>query len=195
MLVHDEGVAVIAIEAVSGGKPHEAPAILQNGSNIALREAIVGGEMSEFEVPQPSFAALSLENFQVAGGWESGSSLRGPSGSGPSSSRCGYSCQRNADPQVAARGYCECHQSESSQSTASQRYPSGVWAIAKIAREPVPGPSRWCARIGADLQRWVESQSDSPAKQDRHDKDHTLGELSSVRSGHGNTPTSISGPA
>lgn len=60
MLVHEEGVTVIAIEAISGGKPHEAPAILQNGSNIALREAIVRGEVGKFEVPHPSMATLSL---------------------------------------------------------------------------------------------------------------------------------------
>src|SRR5271165_4730145 len=33
IFVPDEGVAIIAIDAVSGGKPHEAPAILQNGNN------------------------------------------------------------------------------------------------------------------------------------------------------------------
>ena len=51
VFVYDEGVAVIAIEPVPGGKPHEAPAVLQNGNDIALREAVVGGEVGEFEVP------------------------------------------------------------------------------------------------------------------------------------------------
>ena len=68
MLVHDEGVTVIAIKAVSGGKPHEAPAILQNGSNIALRQAIVRGEMGEFEVPHQSIAALGMDILKVASG-------------------------------------------------------------------------------------------------------------------------------
>ena len=67
VLVHDEGVTVIAIEAVSGGKPHEAPAILQNGNDIALRQAIVGGEVGEFEVPHPSMAALSVDILKAAG--------------------------------------------------------------------------------------------------------------------------------
>jgi hypothetical protein len=37
VLVDDEAVPVIAIEAVSGGKPHEAAAILQNVDHVALR--------------------------------------------------------------------------------------------------------------------------------------------------------------
>ena len=59
VFVYDEGVAVIAIEAVPGGKPHEAPPVLQNGNDIALREAIVGGEVGEFEVPHHNRAARS----------------------------------------------------------------------------------------------------------------------------------------
>src|SRR4030095_4859532 len=47
VLVHDEGVTVIAIEAVSSGKPHEAPAILKNVDHIALRQAVVRGQMCE----------------------------------------------------------------------------------------------------------------------------------------------------
>src|SRR4030095_14316274 len=60
VLVDDEGVTVIAIEAIACGKPHKAPAILQNGSHVALRQAIVGGEVREFGVPHPSMAALRL---------------------------------------------------------------------------------------------------------------------------------------
>ena len=59
VLVYDEGIAVIAIEAVPGGKPHEAPAVLQNCDDIALREAIVGSEVDEFEVPHHNGAAPS----------------------------------------------------------------------------------------------------------------------------------------
>ena len=51
VFVYDEGVAVVAIEAVPGGKPHEAAMILQNSNYVALRQAILGGEVSEFEVP------------------------------------------------------------------------------------------------------------------------------------------------
>ena len=58
VFVYDEGVAVIAIKAVPGGKPHEAPAVLQNGNDIALRETIVGGEVGKFEVPHHNRAAL-----------------------------------------------------------------------------------------------------------------------------------------
>src|SRR5580704_11639084 len=59
VFVYDEGVTVIAVEAVPRGKPHEAPAVLQNGNDIALREAIIGGEVGEFEVPHQSMDVLS----------------------------------------------------------------------------------------------------------------------------------------
>ena len=75
-------ITVIAIEAVSSGKPHEAPAILQNGSNIALRQAIVGGEVGEFEVPHRSMAALGMDILKVAGGGVR-SLFSGPRGSRP----------------------------------------------------------------------------------------------------------------
>jgi hypothetical protein len=68
VLVHDEGIAVIAIEAVSGSKPHEAQAILQNGSDVALGQTIVRGEMREFEVPHLSVAALGMDFLEMAGG-------------------------------------------------------------------------------------------------------------------------------
>ena len=47
-LVYEKRIPVIAIEAVSSGKPHKAATVLQNGSDIALRQAILGGEMCEF---------------------------------------------------------------------------------------------------------------------------------------------------
>jgi hypothetical protein len=68
VLVHNESVTVIAIEAVSGGKPHEAAAILQNGSNIALRQAIVRGEMLESEVPYQSMASRGVDILKCVGG-------------------------------------------------------------------------------------------------------------------------------
>ncbi len=37
VLVYDEGVTVVAIKTVLGGKPHEALAVLQDSFNIALR--------------------------------------------------------------------------------------------------------------------------------------------------------------
>jgi hypothetical protein len=37
VLVDYKNVTIVAIEAVSSGKPHESPAILQSGSHIALR--------------------------------------------------------------------------------------------------------------------------------------------------------------
>jgi hypothetical protein len=49
---YHEGVAVIAVEALTSRKPHETPVILQYCDNIVLREAIAGGEVDEFEVPQ-----------------------------------------------------------------------------------------------------------------------------------------------
>src|SRR4030095_15504109 len=45
LLLHDEAVTVIPIEAVAGSKPHEPAAILQNVDHVALREAVVGREM------------------------------------------------------------------------------------------------------------------------------------------------------
>jgi hypothetical protein len=50
VLVNDEGIAIVAIEPVSRGKPHEAATILQNCSHITLRQAIVGSEVGEIEV-------------------------------------------------------------------------------------------------------------------------------------------------
>jgi len=49
VFVYEKGVAVIAIESIPGGKPDEAPAVLQNGNDITLREAIVGRDVSESE--------------------------------------------------------------------------------------------------------------------------------------------------
>ena len=82
VLVDDEGVTVIAIEAISRGKPHEAPAILQNGNNIALREAIVGGEVGEFEVSHPEHGRPE-RGYSESGGESSQLSLRGVHGSRP----------------------------------------------------------------------------------------------------------------
>jgi hypothetical protein len=62
VLVDDESVAVIAVEAVSGGKPHETPSILQDVDHGVLREAIGRGEMGEREVSRSSRAAVRLES-------------------------------------------------------------------------------------------------------------------------------------
>ncbi len=81
VFVYDEGVAVIAIEAVPGGKPHQAPAVLQDGNDIALREAIVGGEVSESEVPRQSMGFLRMDIPRVArNGVSSGFGVRAKSG-------------------------------------------------------------------------------------------------------------------
>jgi hypothetical protein len=48
VFVDNKGIAVIAIQAVSGCKPHETAVVLQNGNHIALREPIVGGEVRKF---------------------------------------------------------------------------------------------------------------------------------------------------
>ena len=57
VLVGDEGVAVVPIEAILGGEPHEAPAVLQDCHDTALREAIVRGEVCESEVCDQSSGA------------------------------------------------------------------------------------------------------------------------------------------
>src|SRR5579864_1316958 len=67
VFVHDERVAIIAIESVLGGKPHKAAAILQNRIDSIVGQAIGGGEVGEFEVPPRSMAALSLDILKVAG--------------------------------------------------------------------------------------------------------------------------------
>src|ERR1700751_4592360 len=64
--VYGEGVAVVTIEAVPGGKPHEAPAVLQHGDDITLRKTIVGGEVREFEVLDPSMDLRSIDILRVA---------------------------------------------------------------------------------------------------------------------------------
>ena len=61
VLVHDEAVTVIAIEAVSSGKPHEAPAVLQDIHDVALRQTMVGREMRELEVCLPATTALGVD--------------------------------------------------------------------------------------------------------------------------------------
>ena len=60
VFVYDEGVAIIAVEAFSGGKPHEAPVILQNGNNVVLSETIRAGEVGEFEVSRSRIATMSI---------------------------------------------------------------------------------------------------------------------------------------
>ena len=54
VLVRDEGVSIIAIEAITGAEPHEAAVILQNGNDIIHREAIGRGEVSKLKVARPS---------------------------------------------------------------------------------------------------------------------------------------------
>ena len=58
VLVDDERVAIVAVEALSRAKPHEPPAILQNGDDIVLGQAIFGGEVAEFEVARQRVAVL-----------------------------------------------------------------------------------------------------------------------------------------
>ena len=67
VLVYDEGVPVIAIQAVSGGKPHEAPAILENVDHVALRQAIVGGQMRESEIGSRGIDMLSGGTLSLQG--------------------------------------------------------------------------------------------------------------------------------
>ncbi len=47
---HHEAVPIIAVESVPGGEPHEALAILQDGKDPVLGQALVGGEVGEDEV-------------------------------------------------------------------------------------------------------------------------------------------------
>jgi hypothetical protein len=68
VLVHNEALAVIAIEAVSGGKPHEAATILQNVDDVALRQARVGREMSELQVCQPGVTVLGVDTLRSDSG-------------------------------------------------------------------------------------------------------------------------------
>ena len=60
VFVYDERVSIIAIETFSGGKPHEAPVILQNGNDIVLSQPIPGGEVDKSEVCQLSKGTSSL---------------------------------------------------------------------------------------------------------------------------------------
>ena len=60
VFVYDERVAIIAVEALSGAKPHETAAILQNGHDVVLCQAIFGGEVAEFEVARQRVAACRV---------------------------------------------------------------------------------------------------------------------------------------
>ena len=51
VLVSDEAVAIVPIEAISRGKPHEAPAVLQDCLDTDLRETVVRGEVCKSEIP------------------------------------------------------------------------------------------------------------------------------------------------
>jgi hypothetical protein len=68
VLVYDEGVSVVAIETVSSGEPHEAPAILKNVDHIALRQAVVRGEMCESEIAHRSIDRLRSRALTLGGG-------------------------------------------------------------------------------------------------------------------------------
>ena len=61
VFVYDERVAIISVEAFSGGKPHEAPVILQNGNDIVLGQPIPRGEVGKFQVPHSRIAAVSAD--------------------------------------------------------------------------------------------------------------------------------------
>lgn len=50
MLVNGEFVAVVFIQAVQGAEPHEPRLVLNDGGEIALRQAVVQGEVLEFQV-------------------------------------------------------------------------------------------------------------------------------------------------
>ena len=65
VLVHDERMAVVAIEAFARRKPHEAQAVLHDGEDTVLRQPIVRGEMREFQVPDRRHAALCELNGAV----------------------------------------------------------------------------------------------------------------------------------
>jgi hypothetical protein len=47
---HHERVAIVAVETLGRAQPHEAVAILHDGDDIALRQAIIGGEAPELEI-------------------------------------------------------------------------------------------------------------------------------------------------
>ena len=65
VLVHDEGVTVVAIETVPSGKPHEAPAVLQDVHDVALRQTIFSREVRELQICPRATAALRVD---TAGG-------------------------------------------------------------------------------------------------------------------------------
>nr|WP_242618306.1 hypothetical protein [Edaphobacter modestus] len=67
IFVYDKGVAVVSIKTVPGGKPHEAPTILQNGNDIALRETIVRIEVGESEIPYHDRVALNWVGLSCCG--------------------------------------------------------------------------------------------------------------------------------
>ena len=65
-MVHDERVAIIAIQSVVGGKPHEAAAILDNRVDSILGQAIVACEAGDFGAPR-CMAAPSVDILKAAG--------------------------------------------------------------------------------------------------------------------------------
>ena len=70
VLVDDEGVTVIAVEAVAGGEPHETPAILQEVDHSVLGESIGSGEMSERQISRLRMAAVG--GYRLGGVWFGG---------------------------------------------------------------------------------------------------------------------------
>ena len=67
VFVYDKAVAVIAIQTVAGGKPHEAPSILQNGDDVTLRQSLIRGKVSEPQVTRRSVAGLGMDLCYVSG--------------------------------------------------------------------------------------------------------------------------------
>ncbi len=51
MLVDGSGVAILFIQAVTGGEPHKATRILQNRINRSMRKTFVHRDALELEVP------------------------------------------------------------------------------------------------------------------------------------------------
>lgn len=48
MLIDHKIPSVISVQAVFGTEPHKTAAVLQDGINSILREAVVDGEVAEF---------------------------------------------------------------------------------------------------------------------------------------------------
>ena len=104
VLVDDERIAVIPIEAVSGPEPDEPPAILQDVDDVVLRQAVVGREMCEPEIPFPP----GVGGWNVAGAGGRGRSAVLDKGGG--GGRVGDAVLPCPDTTTAGRGAASANQ-------------------------------------------------------------------------------------